>query len=922
MEDANRGSEVCPVSGLSIFQRPEWIDMDFGRDYRDTLRVLEGSILHSRPSGRATRQDTEQVLEVTRRVSLEVFGRGRPYVQIEDYRDLRGATLDARKAYIREMKNRLQVAGLVFCNTSPLFKMSVQLAKGLNLPAPRVYVVPDYPAAVNLARDILQEYGIQFPPSPDHSAETSNAGLIERAEKDWLLRLDGFSIQYEKLGPDVVHTASRGELKHAHIPEFFEHMDRVFSSMHLRSRPFFLINDLRGVQAITRRARKVFVERIIAAHGTYPFRLYLFYGGNRSLRAGVMLSRHLVPYPVRMVSDLESARQVVNEARVERPVSLFWKPWNRKQRPVSVDQHTRQLIDEFIRFLGDIRWEASGPAVLPTEAEDPAHPLNPLFEAVSLIKGDIDQLLEDRAEALRALELERTYLVQLFETSQMAVMRGNTGGVIEQVNREFTNLFGYTADEIIGRRIYEFLIPDSEQEETISNTQRVDKGEQCSFETMHRHKDGTLIHVEVFAFPIFLGEEQVGAYCMYRDIRERNRAERALRESEERYRGILENMNEGYYEVDLRGNFTFVNPAMSEVAGIPTGEILGMNNRDYMDEETSRKVYDVFTRVLRTGRPEKGFILKITRKDGSVALLEISADLILSAEGEPTGFRGVVRDVTEREAARKEKERLEAQLQHAQRMEAVGTLAGGIAHNFNNILMGIQGNASLMALDLDPEDTRAGRLKTIEKLVRSGSDLTRQLLGYAREGRYEVRPVDLNDLVREMAETFGAARREIRVHTDLHGSLNAILADRGQVEQAIMNLLVNAADAMPQGGDLHLVTKNRSRLEMGEKPYIPKAGNYVLLEVRDTGTGMDEETRSKIFEPFFTTKGLSKGTGLGLASVYGIVKAHGGYIDVTSRVGEGTSFEALSSRHGRPCREPNREGLVHCPRQGDRPARG
>jgi signal transduction histidine kinase/ActR/RegA family two-component response regulator len=291
-------------------------------------------------------------------------------------------------------------------------------------------------------------------------------------------------------------------------------------------------------------------------------------------------------------------------------------------------------------------------------------------------------------------------------------------------------------------------------------------------------------------------------------------------------------------------------------------------------------------------------------------------DHILSAEGEPTGFRGVVRDVTEREAARKEKKRLEAQLQHAQRMEAVGTLAGGIAHNFNNILMGIQGNASLMALDLDPEDARAGRLKTIEKLVCSGSDLTRQLLGYAREGRYEVRPVDLNNLVWEMADTFGAARREIRVHTDLCGTLSAVLADRGQVEQAIMNLLVNAADAMPQGGDLHLVTKNRSRLEMREKPYIPKAGNYVLLEVRDTGTGMDEETQAKIFEPFFTTKGLSKGTGLGLASVYGIVKAHGGYIDVTSRVGEGTLFELFLPATDAPAVSPVEKGSSIVPGKG------
>ncbi len=205
--------------------------------------------------------------------------------------------------------------------------------------------------------------------------------------------------------------------------------------------------------------------------------------------------------------------------------------------------------------------------------------------------------------------------------------------------------------------------------------------------------------------------------------------------------------------------------------------------------------------------------------------------------------------------------------------------------------MGIQGNASLMALGLDAGHPHSGRLETIENLVKSGSELTRQLLGYAREGRYEVNAFDLNQLLRETAGTFGAARKEIRIHTDLRPELLSVLADRGQVEQALMNLFVNAADAMPQGGDLFLTTRNSSSEEMGERPYVPRKGDYVVLEVRDTGEGMDEETRSKIFEPFFTTKGLSKGTGLGLSSVYGIVKAHGGYIDVSSRVGRGTAFE-------------------------------
>ncbi len=233
---------------------------------------------------------------------------------------------------------------------------------------------------------------------------------------------------------------------------------------------------------------------------------------------------------------------------------------------------------------------------------------------------------------------------------------------------------------------------------------------------------------------------------------------------------------------------------------------------------------------------------------------------------------------------------LTTQLQQALRMKSLGTLAGGIAHNFNNLLMGILGNVSLMLLHMSPEHKHYGNLKVIEKLVKSGSELTRQLLGYAMEGRYEARPVNLNTVVRETAETFGSTKKEIEIHYDLAQELFAVRADQSQIEQVVFNLYVNAADAMPRGGDLYLKTMNVTQGHMEGKPYRPKPGNYVMLSVRDTGGGMAKETLEHIFEPFFTTKGLAKGTGLGLASSYGIIKGHGGYIDVESETARGTTF--------------------------------
>jgi len=262
----------------------------------------------------------------------------------------------------------------------------------------------------------------------------------------------------------------------------------------------------------------------------------------------------------------------------------------------------------------------------------------------------------------------------------------------------------------------------------------------------------------------------------------------------------------------------------------------------------------------------------------------------IGSGGKLHGIYGVARDITERKRSEEEKMLLEAQLRQAQKMEAIGTLAGGIAHDFNNLLMAIQGNASLMLFDLNQNHEHFVRLRNIEKLVESGARLTSQLLGYARKGRYEVRAIDLNQIVQYACETFNRTKKEIRIQFQLDRHLAPIEADTGQVEQVLMNLLVNAADAMRGGGTVTIRTGNATHEEMKGKLYNPKPGKYVLLSVSDTGVGMDVKTKERIFEPFFTTKEMGRGTGLGLASTYGIIKGHGGFIDVDSQPGKGATF--------------------------------
>ena len=256
--------------------------------------------------------------------------------------------------------------------------------------------------------------------------------------------------------------------------------------------------------------------------------------------------------------------------------------------------------------------------------------------------------------------------------------------------------------------------------------------------------------------------------------------------------------------------------------------------------------------------------------------------------------------------------RLERMFQQSQKFKAIGTLAGGIAHDFNNLLMGIQGRASLMSIDLEPSHPHAEHIKAIEHCIRNASHLTKQLLGFARGGQYEVRPIDINELLLGSAIMFGRTKKEINIHTKLQSPPLVVEADRRQIEQVFLNLYINAWQAMTDGGELYLETKTLTLDDDYCKLYEVKAGRYAQVSITDTGIGMDESIRQQIFDPFFTTKQKSRGTGLGLASAYGIIKNHGGFITVNSEVGQGTEFNIyLPISKKRAEREiPTETGLV------------
>jgi two-component system cell cycle sensor histidine kinase/response regulator CckA len=490
-------------------------------------------------------------------------------------------------------------------------------------------------------------------------------------------------------------------------------------------------------------------------------------------------------------------------------------------------------------------------------------------------------IIRDISQQKRAEELLRLTQFSIQRSSEAAFWITPDGRFF-YVNETACRSLGYSREELLEMTVHD-IDPSFPEGIWAEHWEDLKRRGSFNIESYHRTKDGTLFPIELTVnYVIFGGKEYNCAFA--RDITERKRVEEVVHREKEKFRVLVEESPFGVSMVDKDGHYRYINPKFVEIFGYtlddtPTGR--EWFRRAFPDPEYRHQVISTWISDLEGETPDESRprSFTVTCKDGS--------NKVILFRPVTVGLKDqfiIYEDITE-------KKYLEEQLQLAQKMEALGTLAGGIAHNFNNMLMGIMGNVSLALLDTDSKKPQYEKLKNIEKLVESGSKLTSQLLGYAREGIYEIRPLSLNRLVKETSETFGTAKKEIRIIRYLAQDLSAIEADQGQIEQALWNLYVNAADAITGSGDLILKTRNVTNMNMAGKQYNPRPGNYVLLTVTDSGIGMDKKTMHHIFEPFFTTKGVGKGTGLGLASVYGIIKAHDGYIDVDSQKGHGTTFK-------------------------------
>lgn len=390
----------------------------------------------------------------------------------------------------------------------------------------------------------------------------------------------------------------------------------------------------------------------------------------------------------------------------------------------------------------------------------------------------------------------------------------------------------------------------------------------------------------------YLPMEVLNPDLLHRALRyviERNRAEIASRQSQGRFDDLFEHTKDILFTVDIDGRVTSVNKTAEEVMGWSRSEALEMNIKSLVAPEHVGLCTEMMRRILNQ-EPLQPFEIVMLGKDGRKVLLEVSARLLRS-DGEKDGVQGIARDVTERR-------NLEYMVRQSQKLEAIGRLSGGLAHDFNNLLCVISGYTDLLTQRLKPNDVAIQHLAQIRKATNSAAALTRQLLAFSRRQVFYPRIVELNAIVVDVEKLLGRLIDErIEFYLALDSALGRVRVDPVQIEQVIINVALNARDAMPHGGRLTMETSNIDiGVDRQSKNFFIPAGKYVLLAMTDTGCGMNEETQSHIFEPFYTTKDLGSGTGLGLATVYGIVKQSGGFIGVHSQEGQGTTFKIYLPR--------------------------
>ena len=470
---------------------------------------------------------------------------------------------------------------------------------------------------------------------------------------------------------------------------------------------------------------------------------------------------------------------------------------------------------------------------------------------------------------------------QILDSAPAVIYLKDRQGRYSFVNRHFELLSGYTAEQVLGKTDFD-LFPEDVANNSLCNDQKVlESGKPLEAEEFG--PVDSMLHTFISVkFPIYDAKGDIVELCgISTDIQARKEAERSLKESEERFRVAMEANPNPVLLLDRRQRVVYCNPAFTRVFGWTREESIDRRMDDFIPE-ADRNGISILVQTIWSGQALPAVEIHHLTKENHQLPVEITGGVFSDAVGVPVGCILNIRDISEQK-------RLQMQIRQAHRLESLGRLAGGIAHNFNNLLMGIQGSVELIKLDCNPVGHSDRNLLNITQCVNSGAELTHQLLGMARGGKYTPEPLDVNEIIRFCIEEFSRNASQIQMNWNLEKSVWEIDADRIQIRMVLSSLFDNARQAMDQGGCLFVSSEN---IELNKEALVHnlQPGRFVKISISDTGCELDSNAMEHIFDPFYATLSATSGEGLGLAAAYGITRNHGGVITIESIHGKGTTF--------------------------------
>ncbi|MCP4692541.1 MAG: PAS domain S-box protein, partial [Desulfobacterales bacterium] len=700
---------------------------------------------------------------------------------------------------------------------------------------------------------------------------------------------------------NILHSLSSGRLGVEHVEPIEALRLKVNNAPLPPGGVDYFIAGVKDLKKLDWRARRLYMESLKRWHTFQPIQMYIYYGVNPFTRAAVSLAAPFMPFRLGIADDLESALEIVENHKKNRqkgsPRAAGTAPTEEPYDAVLMNEYVDDLLD----FIGRIDWEADG--IGPFQGTDPLHPLTPVYEAIALVKEELDDLFRERERAESALRESEERFREILNHSRDILFKRNleTGGY-EYISRAVTDIFGYTLEESGAMRFHGFVDrfhPDDKERylqfmNTFLSAESDDETDH-TVEYRLKGKDGAyrwlrnshaLVRDSAGRPRFIIGNS--------RDITEWKKTENALKEHHEMFLTIMDSIDAHIYVADMETfEILFMNKRMKDdlgrdLVGEPCWRALRGRegvceecaNRELLDDDG--RPIDSLSREEKNPITGRWYIKKgraIQWVDGRHVRLEIAADITR---------------IKQLEKSRRQAEELR---RHTRKLEAVGTMAEGIAHNFNNLLMAVMGNLDLVLLDLPPDSPFEDNLKSAEEAAGKAAELSTLMMTYIGQGAVRKKAIDLTEMVWEMKTSLeeGAPANAV-LKFNLSPTPTPLKGDPDQIRQVILNLFTNASEAVQEtGGEITLATGVRfydqawfsRQLLKKEAP----AGEYVFFEAADTGPGMDAETIEKVSDPFFTTK--FTGRGLGMAAVAGIVRGHKGAISLESEPGEGAIVRAL-----------------------------